>query len=363
MEIECKFADRNWNRGSNSVYTCSVTSCDITDRNPEIAAFKGIHAPNRNNNDVKALRFYCVKVHYMPRHLSKIFPNLIYLRITKCELKEITAEDMIGLENVEEIYLDDNEITTVPQNLFRNMSNLREFYLTNNLIQKFNWKVLEPIQNTITSFYVYNNPGISEYFESFMKSFEDFIRRLKRLQTDEEIARNFEKVSKRLGNISGTKKHSNFTIKVRDKEYRVHKCILASQSSFFDKLISDDPEAVEEANEKIQNFEGNQVAFEEMLNFFYTKTIPSKESALELMELAENFDVPNLVMQCDAFVRKTNDLQFLHRYNLAVLQLHHPNLAVVCLNEPDLANQIVEAQREFNATRKRKLEEDGWTLK
>lgn len=114
MEIECKFKNLEWSLcAPKKVYTCIVTACDITNRGSVVASFKGKHKKLKYNRNVKGLSFRDVEVNHIPKNLTKIFPNLIYLEIDNCKLKEVNADDMIGLENLEDLSLNNNKITNL----------------------------------------------------------------------------------------------------------------------------------------------------------------------------------------------------------------------------------------------------------
>lgn len=129
-----------------------------------------------------ALLFFNTKVHYIPRKLTKIFPNLAHLAISKCELKEVSAEDLVGLSKLESLILPNNNITNLPEDLFKNTENLKTVILSANLLQNFDAKILQPIRNTIGIVNVMGNPGVHRYFHD-KSGIEDFIERMERLES------------------------------------------------------------------------------------------------------------------------------------------------------------------------------------
>lgn len=364
-------------------------------------AFKGTHAAGRSNKNVKALLFKNVTVHYIPRNLSTIFPNLHYLLIAKCYLKEVTVEDMAGLERLEIFWVPDNNITTVPVDLFQNMPHLEQVGFSRNLIQKFDLKALKPIENTIKYFSILDNPGISDKFEKRVNEFGDFIKRLELTELNKESSSNLRVMSERLETLEKesmhlseqlklaktqiekaeaidrrfehlftTEKHSDFTIKVRDKEYRVHKSIIAAQSSVFDKLISENPGVATESFDNIRYF--SEEAIDEFIRYFYVKEDPSQKNVLHLLELSVEFDVPELRSKSETIANQgINPENALECFNLAVkrslpslkrasfdaIKKAHPEVFEFSYDKPALVNAIIEAKDEFQA-KKIKLEEE-----
>lgn len=128
--------------------------------------------------------FSNTKVHYLPRNLTHHFLSLVYIAVNNCELKEVTAEDMIGLGKLEVLNLDSNSIATLPADLFKNMKNLKKANFNKNMIQNFDAKVLEPFKETIEYFDIRCNPGINELFEK-KTGLKDFIKRLKMIESKE----------------------------------------------------------------------------------------------------------------------------------------------------------------------------------
>lgn len=167
-------------------------------------------------------------------------------------------------------------------------------------------------------------------------------------------------------NLFETGSHSDFTFKAQDKEYRVHKCILASQSTIFDEMFSIGAESAAE----VRDF--SQEAFEEFLRYFYTKTVPSEEIASELLELAVEYDVPDLKRQCEEIMTETiNALNALQRYNLAIkhflpglkraafnaVKECHPEIAEYLYGRADVVNALIQAKLDFAAMQERHPED------
>lgn len=289
------------------VYGCKVTSCNVTERGSAVTVFKGNHEAQKSNKSVKGLFFKNTKLYYLPKNLTKIFPNLVFLSVTGCELKELSADDLAGLEKLECVNLTNNHITTVPQDLLENMKNLKKVCFDNNMIQKFDANVLKPIKDKIERFAILNNPGVNE---CFIKQEADIERR--------HLSESKKFDSKRFGDLFTSGKYSDFSIKAKGKEYKVHKNILASMSSVIDKLFSEDTGADPDRElNKIENF--SEGAVEKFMLYFYTRKTPSDENAAELLKLAVEFDVPDLKLRCeDTLVQTINPESARRLYNFAV---------------------------------------------
>lgn len=188
MEIKCEFKPDTWelyeeeNKDPTTVYSAIVSACDITNRDSAVSAFHGAHKRAKKDRDVKGLTFEDTTVHFIPKNLTAIFPDLVYLLINQCGLKEVLAEDLAGLENLEVFWASNNKISILPADLFKNIPKLKEAAFNNNKIEKLDVKILEPIKNTIESFDVLGNPGLSEIFKKGTESIGHFIKRLKNLE-------------------------------------------------------------------------------------------------------------------------------------------------------------------------------------
>lgn len=56
MDFVCRFENIKWHLAEpKAVYTCKVTTCSITEKNTEIAAFKGVHDATKSNRTFSKL--------------------------------------------------------------------------------------------------------------------------------------------------------------------------------------------------------------------------------------------------------------------------------------------------------------------
>lgn len=135
MLSQCYYEDCNrsdfLSNGSNAAtfYTCFIESALITKRRTEIKPIEGIHLLGKNYNVVQGICFNKNKnetvIEYFPRNLKRFFPRLIGLYIDNCGLKEISCDDLRGLEALEFLGLSFNLLTSLPNDLFTNMPKLK----------------------------------------------------------------------------------------------------------------------------------------------------------------------------------------------------------------------------------------------
>lgn len=150
MKVNCSF--KNITLGNSTVYTCIViveSQCKYnapnTKPNMEIKSFHGVHQPGRSSSDVKAISFERSFDRFFLRGLHMIFPNLESLKINDVGLSKLTRRDLIGLENLQELQLCSNNLTTLPNNLFADMRKLKKISLAQNQIDNISSQLFTPI--------------------------------------------------------------------------------------------------------------------------------------------------------------------------------------------------------------------------
>jgi hypothetical protein len=163
MEIKCKFETVGWAIDS---YSCHVVSASITKPGTTIK-FYGIHEEGRSNEDVEAIFFLNTQVKYFPRGLNLVFPRLKHLEIINCGLLELSRDDLAGLEDIEKLYLDCNQLKILPENLFKGMRNLKQVSFNNNKLEFVSSNMLRPLlENYVIYVNFLNNPRINSVYGS-----------------------------------------------------------------------------------------------------------------------------------------------------------------------------------------------------
>jgi Leucine-rich repeat (LRR) protein len=137
MDLFCEFSDFNSNE-----YWCIVNQATVTGR-CEIKQLKGDHQPKKSDGDVHVLKFENTTVYYLPGELYKRFSNLKMLIVLGCQLKEITSEDLFGLDNLEELCIDNNNLKSLPDDLFINNKKLTIITFDGNKIETMSSGILD----------------------------------------------------------------------------------------------------------------------------------------------------------------------------------------------------------------------------
>ncbi|CRL03509.1 CLUMA_CG016596, isoform A, partial [Clunio marinus] len=165
MELVCEFENLRWYKFEKICYTSSISSSSIKEPNTSIRTINGNHLEGKSDKDVEVIRFRDTTVNYFPQGLNKIFPNLKAVLIHYCELKSITRKNLDGLENIQILRCDSNKITTLPDDLFRNMKKLIDISFRNNDLGCLSSKVFKPILNNGLKFVDFSgNRSIDAYY-------------------------------------------------------------------------------------------------------------------------------------------------------------------------------------------------------
>lgn len=179
MEIQCKFSlcavcdGRGWDNSGRchhcqeDDYKCFILGATITKRCE--VSFRGDHKPGKSISDVTSLFFFKSIVYHLPRRLDKTFPKLRELTLNDCALKRITSADVSGLDHLERLDLENNQLKSLPDNLFNNTKQLISIRLNNNKLEYLSSRLFDRFpehQLKLVSLRGNTNINASYYFHS-----------------------------------------------------------------------------------------------------------------------------------------------------------------------------------------------------
>lgn len=241
---------------------------------------------------------------YFPRDLHKTFANVTVLMISRCELKEISKDDLMGLEHLEELLLPSNKLRELPDNLLTYMKKLRSIDFSNNLLQTFSSNLLEPVKELLEFAIFLNNPTINMIFEKNSarcdkNTIADFMR---------EIDEKFTPL--RLEALKTCENHftaasSDFKIKAGSQEFAVSKEMLAAKSSVFAAMFRHNYQESQMNQMRIEDFSIKTVRA--LATYFNEGIAEDNECIVELYELAEKYNIPDLKSACGEVIYKHLD--------------------------------------------------------
>jgi hypothetical protein len=374
MEIECEYKDLIGESGKQ--YFCYVTSATITKPDTKIESFIGVHKSGKSDNDVKGNKFDNTVVEYFPKNLHKIFPQLNSVVISNCGLKRITRNDLNGLENISEFYLDGNQLRSLPVDLFVNMKKLKEISFRNNKLEFVSSSMLIPIlNNKVTRFDLADNPTVDIFLEKnfghYDTTLDQIMREIDRkckkpIEIEdydfEKFKDNFMKSSKDLWE-SG--KYSDFVIITEGPNYPVHKLVLGGQSSVFADIFE------KHKDQKELHIKGlSAMAIEEFLCFLYTGEVPSAADMMEIFTLSAKFNIELLKRFSEKAIIETLDetnaykaLSLAHRHSSDIMQRFSFDeikkmfpgtiLPDTLMNDCEKLKELIDAKRNVDALLKK----------
>lgn len=374
MEFKCDFSIHSFFWYKN-LYRCEVLSVSKTPRKSGVKSFIGDHRGGKTNDDVKVFKVFNQPLGVFPRNLHKTFPNLTHLVIQRCGLKNVTKEDLIGLENLEHLSLWGNNLRILPDDLFVNMRRLRRIFFGNNPIEHLSSKVFEPIGPTL-EYANFENDYINEHFgDGSRKNLQQMMRFIDSRsppllladptpEVGEEVLKveQNELMRQKFAEFKASGNFADFTIKFRGKDIKVHKNILAAQSSIFEEMFSSEGADAAKNFPNIRNFSEN--AFESFLDYFYSGKLGDEVCSIEMFELATAFKVPVLETLCtDRLLDNLQESNAAEVFNLghqhqsnelkklafAVIQEMFPDIPDDMIDNPDQINKIIKAKRELDS--------------
>lgn len=369
MELKCDFM---WlpNVSKGSFYTCCISKASITQPGTEISAIIGNHLEEKSNNDVTAINICNTTVHFFPRGLYKIFRNLKALWICKCGLKEISREDLMGLEGLEQLIVNINELQSLPSDLLIGMDNLKSISFNQNKLEFMSSKLFEPIAGKELvyadfrknrKFDVVFGPGGVESLQQLIQAINS------NCNIPTECITFKDDVSAKIYNSFLSGKYSDYTITVSDDKDRilercfVHKILLAAQSAVFAAAFDRNSSQMD-----IADFNPNTV--EGMLHFMYKGEVKD-DDVMSLFAIAAKYKVTRLQeITKERILHKVNQTNAIEIFSLGHLHnslgmkffafneikkmISDTELDDSLMDKPELLNKLLDAHR--NRKRKRK---------
>lgn len=131
-KLICSYKKFDW-KGFGSLYTCDVTS-KVLAADDVVTEVSDAHILNLTNDDVHAFRVMNLVWNYVPKYISKFFPNILTLQVWNSKLLSITKDDLAGLNNLIHINLYQNKLQTLDENTFEDLQLLEAIYLSSNQI-------------------------------------------------------------------------------------------------------------------------------------------------------------------------------------------------------------------------------------
>lgn len=352
-------------------YYCAEVK--VAEEASETTTYKSLENQRGNTNDhVERCVFKQQPLQTFPRNWPENFLNLKSLVIDGCGLNKLSKADLVGLLNLEILDLENNRLTSLPDDLFEGMGKLSTIHFENNPLERLSGKLLQPIQNTLVYAYFDNCNIIDDFFNrdwpgrnnltEFMKTMDSLGRPL----PDKDYA-NDQQITRKFAEFKRSDLFSDYSIKIHKEEFKIHKAFLAAKSPVFYKAFTSD-NALIDLTTKMKSFSDCSIG--SFLDFFYSDEIGGEVNAMQVFGLSIIFEVGALKAICAdrilASLSQANALEiynFSHRYGLdqmkrrsfKEIKLMFPELPENMTNRTDDINQFVESKRRIEIE-KRKID-------
>lgn len=148
-----------------------------------------------------------------------------------------------------------------------------------------------------------------------------------------------------LGSLLDSEQHSDFTVKVENTIFKVHKGILASRSNTLAKMIEAD--MIEKKNSQIVLKNWDSMVVKELLHFIYTGSCELSKVPHELFKLSHFLELGDLASLCEMYLTKNinikniiNILELSDQEQYGLSELKSAAMKFVELHEKILATDI-----------------------
>jgi len=249
----------------------------------------------------RAIRFENCVMKKLPKGLSKIFPNLEYLSVIYCGLEEISKEDLSGFKELKVLKVKNNELTSLPDNLFEENGEITHISFRRNKLIQVGGNILKPLIK-LKSADFRDNLNINYLFKGcghVRKSPSEHIFKL----TEKSLNRLEVKIKKTeccsfpcsgglnddIDKLISTDEFKDFKILINGTEFNVHKFLFIARSPVLKELMKQDPVANSVTLEQIP-----VEIFKNILDFVYDNKFPSDDVVLETYAAAAKLQIQEL---------------------------------------------------------------------
>lgn len=170
IALQCHFHDSSWG------YKCTDNVTQITARGDRtVADIIGAHNEEKSHDNVLVFSAFKTKIFYFPKELTTSFPNLKYISIKSCGLRELSCRDLEQFgEKLTYLWLCNNDIEIIERNLFKNNPNLAILNLIGNKIKFVEHGAIGELAYP-HSLYLKNNPCYSGSISYDEEGLPDFV--------------------------------------------------------------------------------------------------------------------------------------------------------------------------------------------
>lgn len=143
MNIECRFRKRLWGSFQDSYEVHKQTL--VESMWDKTLKFSGEGVTDETHLLIKSIYFENCLMRKIPSGLSELFPNLETLSVNQCGLEIISQDDLIGFKNLKALMLPNNDLTSLPGNLFEENKLIEKICFKGNKLTSIGRNLLDPL--------------------------------------------------------------------------------------------------------------------------------------------------------------------------------------------------------------------------
>jgi len=283
MEVPCVYRDHEF-IGGESVYVCEFMEQNISE-DIQITPI-GSHKLSRRGNKKKNIHvggviFNKCTLTKVPQGLTRIFPYMKILSIWHSTLKIVTKNDLAEYKHFERIGICDNEIEFLPGDLLEGFKNLEEVGFNGNELELIEPNILDGLdelkhvsfeENPAYTKCYSDVPGYKsnatlqevkdELFVRFYRDYKNVEDLLKVEEENQDLKESNKLLRKQIDDqknqaskstknediqsdikrfLQDDETFKDFQIQINDKEFSVHKILLAARSPTLAEILRNNP--------------------------------------------------------------------------------------------------------------------------
>ena len=164
-DLECSYTNDAY-----GYYTCVALNLHLEKENPLIDSVKGEHLPGKDQKDVNGLLVAFSRNEFLSSDIFKKFPNLVKLNVWYYSVENIVQGNFEGAQHLKHIFINNNKIPKLTNNIFSGASNLENIDMKLNCIKSISNQTFAGLTKLRTINFSHN------YLESLPRGiFDDLI--------------------------------------------------------------------------------------------------------------------------------------------------------------------------------------------
>ncbi|KAG5677332.1 hypothetical protein PVAND_007100 [Polypedilum vanderplanki] len=150
MKVICTYKHINFyfsKTKSPAGYTCKVQEIKEIDKDEIELIGKHDELSMTNRDVIGVIIDRQPELKKFPRGFAKVFPNIRYMQINRCSITTLTCEDFKDLGHLQGLWMSENSIEQLPNNLFVNVQGIQYLSFYRNKLKYIGEHLLTPLKN------------------------------------------------------------------------------------------------------------------------------------------------------------------------------------------------------------------------